>query len=67
LRRSAVNPAPALVQYWLGLGLILQLALERLDFLGKGSVIAGQIFDFADGMKHGGVIASAEAAADFGQ
>ena len=32
-------------------GSILQLAFERLDFLGKGAVIAGQVFDFADRVK----------------
>jgi len=48
-------------------GSILQLAFERLDLLGKGAVIAGQVFDFADRVKHGGVIPSAEPAPDFGQ
>jgi len=46
---------------------VLQLALERLDLLGQGAVIAGQIFDFAHRMKHGGVVATAEAAANLGQ
>jgi hypothetical protein len=46
---------------------VLQLAFERLDLLGKGAVIAGQIFDFAHRMKHGGVVATAEAAANLGQ
>ena len=54
-------------QHWLSLPSILQLALERLDLLGKGSVIARQIFDFAHGVKHRGVITSAEASADFRQ
>ena len=48
-------------------GSVLQLAFERLNLLGKGAVVARQIFDFADRMKHSGVVAPAEAAADFGQ
>ena len=40
--------------------LVLQLALEPLDLLGKGGVVAGQRFDLAHGVQDGGVIAAAE-------
>ena len=47
--------------------LFLQLALERLDFLGEGGVGADEMLDLTYGVQDGGVVAAAEASADFRQ
>ena len=45
----------------------LQLPLQDLDLVGQHGVVAHQSLDLANRVQHGGVIASAEPAADFGQ
>ncbi len=45
----------------------LQLALQRLHLFGQRHVLGDQGLDLAHGVQHRGVVASAEAAADFGQ
>ena len=47
--------------------LALQLTLERFDLFGERNILRHQCLDLAHGMQHRGVIASPEAAADFGQ
>jgi hypothetical protein len=47
--------------------LLLDLALQRLDFRSKRGVVRNQQFDLAHRMENRGVIAPAKPAADFGQ
>jgi hypothetical protein len=47
--------------------LLLQLPLQRFDLFGQGDILGDQRLDLAHGVQHRGVVASAEAAADFGQ
>ena len=43
---------------------LLQLALEQLDLVGQRGIVADQVFDLANRVQHGGVVAAPEAAAD---
>ncbi len=45
--------------------LLLQLPLQDLDFLGQRHVVADQALDLAHRVQHRGVVAAAEAPADF--
>jgi hypothetical protein len=46
---------------------ILELALERLDLVGKRAVVGGERLDLAHGVQHGGVVAPAKSPADLRQ
>ena len=48
-------------------GLFLQLPLQEVDLVGERNILGDQRLDLADGMQHGGVVATAEAASDFRQ
>src|SRR5471030_1293863 len=63
---KAVHLSPQAERGWPA-WLLLQLAFENLDFLGQGHVVADQALDLAHRMQHGGVVAAAEAPADFRQ
>ena len=46
---------------------ILQHALEKFDLFAQAGVVAEFLLDLSDGVQDGGVVASAETAADFRQ
>ena len=46
--------------------ILLELALERLDFFGQRLVAANEVVDLADGMQHSGMVAATKAPPDLG-